>query len=109
MKHVMIALFVCMFFALSAHAQTESFWTSTTLPAHVTGNDSSSVELGLRFSSNVAGKVTGARVYCATNSSGTHSVHLWNSSRNSLASATMGSCSGWTTINFAAAVAITAG
>src|SRR3954462_12597316 len=108
-KIFIVTSFLCLSFAFSANAQTESFWSASTLPAHTTGNDNSSVELGLRFASNVSGKVTGARVYCATNSSGTHSVHLWNPSRTSLASATLGSCSGWTNVTFATAVAITAG
>jgi hypothetical protein len=86
----------------------QSFWTTSTVPANVTGNDSASVELGLKFSSNVAGHVVGVRVYCATNSSGTHTVHLWNSSGTSLATATLASCSGWTAVNFSLPVAIAA-
>src|ERR1700730_13570375 len=78
MNRFVVALLLCLSFALSSHAQTESFWTTSTVPANTTGNDKSSVELGLRFSSNVAGNVTGARVYCAKNSGGTHTVHLWN-------------------------------
>src|SRR6185295_8042250 len=65
-------------------------------------------ELGLRFSSNVAGRVIGVRVYCANNSSGTHIVHLWNSSGASLATATLSVCNGWTTVNFSSPVAIAA-
>jgi unsaturated rhamnogalacturonyl hydrolase len=55
MKPFVVALLVCLSFTLLAHAQTQSFWTTSTLPANVTGNDSSSVELGLRFSSNANG------------------------------------------------------
>lgn len=109
MNRFVVALLLCLSFALSSHAQTESFWTTSTVPAKTTGNDKSSVELGLRFSSNVAVNVTGARVYCAKNSSGTHTVHLWNSNRTSLATARLPAYTGWTTVNFASAIAVTSG
>lgn len=109
MKRFVVTVVVCLFFNLLAHAQTESFWTTSTVPANTTGNDTSSVELGLLFSSNVSGSVTGARVYCATNSTGTHTVHLWNSHRTSLGTATLPACTGWTAVNFASPIAITAG
>jgi hypothetical protein len=94
--------------AAAQTATTKSFWTTSIAPANVTGIDSTPVELGLKFSSNVAGHVAGARVYCSTNSSGTHTVHLWNSSGTSLATATLPACSGWTAVNFSSPVAITA-
>jgi rhamnogalacturonyl hydrolase YesR len=109
MQRCAVALVLCLSFAVSIHAQTESLWTTSTVPANTTGNDSSSVELGLRFSSNVAGSVTGARIYCASNSSGTHTVHLWNSTGTSLGTATLPACSGWTAVNFASSIAVTAG
>src|SRR5579863_7122124 len=109
MKHFFAGLLLCLSFASFAQAQTQSFWTTSTVPANTTGNDTSPVELGLRFSSNVAGNVTGARVYCATNSSGTHTVHLWNSNGTSLATATLPACTGWTAVNFASSIAVTAG
>jgi hypothetical protein len=109
MNRFVVALLLCLSFALSSHAQTESFWTTSTVPANTTGNDKSSVELGLRFSSNVAGNVTGARVYSAKNSGGTHTVHLWNSNRTFLATARLPACTGWTTVNFASAIAVTSG
>lgn len=102
-------LILFLFFNFALSAQTESFWTTSTVPANIKGNDADSVELGLRFSSNVAGSVTGGRVYCATNSSGTHTVHLWNSKGTSLATATLPTCSGWTAINFSSPIAVTAG
>ncbi|ERR1017187_3945038 len=109
MQRCAVALVLCLSFAVSIHAQTESLWTTSTVPANTTGNDSSSVELGLRFSSNVAGSVTGARIYCASNSSGTHTVHLWNSTGTSLGTVTLPACSGWTAVNFASSIAVTAG
>ena len=96
-------------FVLSIGAQTQSFWTTSAVPANPTGNDETSVELGLIFSPNVGGNVTGTRVYCATNSSGVHSVHLWDSNGNQLASATLPACVGWTAVNFATPVPVSAG
>src|SRR3954465_14468042 len=74
------------FFAFSAHAQTNSFWSNNATPAATTGNDPGSVELGLKFSSNVAGSITAIRFYKATNSSGTHTGTVWSSSGAKLAS-----------------------
>jgi len=109
MNSFRIALPLCFCLSFLANAQTESFWSASTVPANTTGDDSSSVELGLRFSANVAGNITGSRVYCAVNSGGTHTVHLWNASGASLATATLPACTGWTAVNFPTPVVITAG
>ena len=92
----------------AAASTSLSFWTTATVPATTAGSDSASVEVGIQFSASVAGHVLGARIYCATNSSGTHTVHLWNTQKQSLAIATMPACSGWTTVQFASPVAVAA-
>jgi len=70
----------------------------------------SAVELGVRFKSDSAGRITGLRFYKAATNTGTHTAHLWSGSGALLASATFSgeTASGWQTVNFAAPVAIAA-
>ena len=80
-------------------------------PATIGGeNDSSSVELGVKFNSEEAGTITGIRFYKAATNTGTHIGSLWTASGTLLASATFTgeSASGWQQVNFAKPVAISA-
>ncbi len=79
-------------------------------PATVDSGDTNSVELGVKFSSEVAGNITGIRFYKATTNTGTHIGSLWSTNGTQLASATFTgeSASGWQQVNFSAPVAITA-
>ena len=79
-------------------------------PAVVDSGDPHSVELGVKFSSEVAGKITGIRFYKAAANTGTHIGSLWSSTGTLLASATFSgeTASGWQQVNFATPVAITA-
>ena len=56
-------------------------------PARVDSGDPSSVELGVKFSSEVAGSVTGIHFYKASTNTGTHIGSLWSTSGTLLASA----------------------
>ena len=83
------------------------------------GNDSAvdasagqvGVELGVRFSSDIAGYLSGIKFYKGTANTGTHVGDLWTSTGTLLASATFAdeSAGGWQEVNFAHPVAITAG
>lgn len=88
-----------------------SLWPSTTTPGHATGNDSASVELGVKFTSSSAGQIVGVRFYKATNSTGTHTGTLWSAAGAKLATGTFSgeTASGWQTLTFATPIAITAG
>ena len=79
-------------------------------PAIASENDSSSVELGVKFSSEVAGTITGIRFYKGAGNTGTHVGSLWSSSGTLLASATFTgeTASGWQQVNFSTPVAISA-
>ena len=79
-------------------------------PATIDSNDGSSVVLGVKFSSEVAGNVTGIRFYKATTNTGTHIGSLWSSSGTLLGSATFTSetASGWQQVYFSAPIAINA-
>jgi O-glycosyl hydrolase len=87
-----------------------SIWPSTTVPGVVDEGPDSSVELGVKFRSDVAGKITGIRFYKATANTGTHVGSLWNSAGTKLAAATFSgeTASGWQQVNFSTPVAITA-
>jgi hypothetical protein len=81
------------------------------VPATPDVNDSSSVVLGVKFSSSSAGKVRGVRFYKVVANSGTHVVGLWSSTGTLLAQATVSgeTASGWQEASFATPVSITAG
>ncbi|MDD5580533.1 MAG: DUF4082 domain-containing protein [Methylobacter sp.] len=91
---------------------TESIWPTNPTPATLSDPDTSAVELGLKFRSNVNGLICGIRFYKGPNNTGTHTGSLWNSGGGSpLATVTFTNetASGWQQANFTNPVAITAG
>ena len=95
----------------AAASSTSSMWSSTAKPANTSDPDSASVELGVKFYSDVSGFITGLRFYKGITNTGTHVADLWTSSGTLLATATFTSetGSGWQQVNFTSPVAITAG
>lgn len=87
-----------------------SFWPATATPGTITDPDANSVELGLKFSSTVAGSVTGVRFYKGSSNTGTHVGHLWTSSGTLLATVTFTNetATGWQQANFSKPVKIAA-
>ncbi len=79
-------------------------------PATIDSGDGSSVELGVKFTSEAPGAVTGIRFYKAATNTGTHVGGLWSSAGTLLASATFTNetASGWQQVNFSTPVAIAA-
>jgi hypothetical protein len=79
-------------------------------PAVIDSNDGSSVVLGVKFSSEVAGNVTGIRFYKAPANIGTHIGSLWSAGGTMLASGTFTgeTASGWQQLYFSSPVAIAA-
>jgi hypothetical protein len=73
-------------------------------------NDSGSIELGVKFRSDVAGFITGVRFYKGAGNTGTHVGNLWSSTGTLLATATFTNetATGWQQVTFSAPVAITA-
>jgi hypothetical protein len=88
-----------------------TIWTPGSSPAIVDSGDASSVELGLKFRSDVAGYVTGVRYYKSAGNSGTHIANLWSASGSLLATAQFSgeSNSGWQQVTFSAPVLISSG
>jgi hypothetical protein len=79
-------------------------------PSIVDPGDASSIELGMKFTSDVAGNVLGVRFYKAASNTGTHIANLWTASGTLLATATSTNetASGWQTVLFASPVPISA-
>ena len=103
--------FTSTFTTAAAQASTSSLWPNTATPGSVDSNDGGSVEVGVKFTSDVNGYITGVKFYKAAGNTGTHVAHLWTSSGQLLATATFTSesASGWQQVNFATPVAVTAG
>jgi hypothetical protein len=80
-------------------------------PPTVDGGDGNAVVLGVKFTADVSGSVTGIRFYKAAANTGTHVGSLWSSGGTLLAQGTFSgeSASGWQTVTFASPVAVTAG
>jgi hypothetical protein len=81
------------------------------VPANTAWNDPSAVQVGVRFSTSVAGTVTGIRFYKGTQNTGTHVGYLWSSTGALLATVTFSgeSASGWQSATFATPVSIQPG
>ncbi|MFI5894012.1 DUF4082 domain-containing protein [Actinoplanes sp. NPDC051513] len=87
-----------------------SIWPTTAAPTSPADSDTSAVELGVKFRSDLAGFVTGVRFYKGSGNSGTHVGHLWNASGTNLGTVTFTSetTTGWQTATFAAPIAVAA-
>jgi hypothetical protein len=89
----------------------DTIFDFSSTPQNVDSGDSSSVELGVKFTASSNGSVTGIRFYKAATNTGMHIGSLWTAGGTQLASATFTgeTASGWQTVNFSSPVAITAG
>lgn len=88
-----------------------SVFPSSAVPASVDNRDNTTgIELGMKFKSNVNGYISAVRFYKGSLSNGTFTGHIWASNGNSLAVATLNvsSGSGWQQINLSTPLAITA-
>jgi hypothetical protein len=87
-----------------------TIWSSTAVPVVADSGPDSSAELGVKFSADVGGNITGIRFYKATLNTGTHVGNLWASTGTLLATATFTSetAAGWQQVSFSSPVAISA-
>ncbi len=88
-----------------------TIWPSTLAPTLGADPDTSPVELGVRFKSDISGYISGIRFYKSAANTGTHVGSLWTSSGSLLGRATFSSetASGWQTVYFSSPVPIAAG
>jgi len=87
-----------------------SIWDSSATPAVASNADSSPVELGVKFRTDIDGYITGIRFYKGPNNPGPHTANLWTSTGQLLASATFTgeTASGWQQALFSAPIAVKA-
>jgi uncharacterized protein DUF4082/concanavalin A-like lectin/glucanase superfamily protein/Big-like domain-containing protein/galactose oxidase-like protein/Kelch motif protein len=86
-----------------------SIWSSSTVPTSQ-DSDTSAIEVGVKFRSDIDGYITAVRFYKYATNTGTHVGNLWNSSGTRLATATFTgeTGSGWQQVSLATPMAITA-
>ncbi|MFD4675583.1 DUF4082 domain-containing protein [Lentzea sp. NPDC058450] len=80
------------------------------LPKVESANDSSALELGMKYRSTSAGYVRGVRFYKGAGNTGTHTGSLWSADGQLMASGTFvnETASGWQTLLFPSPVAVAA-
>ena len=85
-----------------------SLWPSTATPGTPSSGDTSALEIGVKFRSDVAGYVNGIRFYKGAGNTGTHTGSLWTQQGSRLATVTFTNetASGWQQANFASPVLI---
>jgi Domain of unknown function (DUF4082)/Bacterial Ig-like domain/Bacterial Ig domain len=88
-----------------------SIWPSSAQPSVASSSDTSSVNLGVKFTTLQNGRITGIRFYKGAANTGTHVGSLWDSSGNLLGQVTFTSesATGWQQANFSSPIAVTAG
>jgi hypothetical protein len=87
-----------------------TLWDTSAVPAVAAVNEPAGIELGLRFTADRGGAVTGVRFYKGTGNTGAHVGHLWTSTGTLLGTATFSkeSASGWQQADFSSPIAVTA-
>jgi len=85
-----------------------SLFPSLPVPGTPSSQDSNAVEVGVRFTSDVAGTVTGVSFYKGSGNTGAHVGNLWTATGTLLATGTFTNetASGWQTLTFGAPVSI---
>jgi len=110
-RGTLLALAVVVGCSINSLAQTQrTIWPSTSVPATPDVGPDSPVELGVSFTADTNGFVTGIRFYKSPSNLGVHVANLWTNTGVRLASATSAgeTASGWQQVNFLTPVAITA-
>ncbi|MGO4535814.1 DUF4082 domain-containing protein [Leifsonia sp. 2MCAF36] len=88
-----------------------SIFPDASIPANTAWQDGRPVQLGVRFTTSVAGTITGIRFYKGTGDTGTHTGSLWSATGTLLATGTFSgeSGSGWQDLYFSTPVSVTPG
>lgn len=87
-----------------------SLWPNDPAPSVASENDTSSIELGVRFQSGIDATVTAVRFYKGASNTGTHTGSLWTNTGTLLGTVTFTNetASGWQTAYFSTPIAISA-
>ncbi|MGI5506383.1 DUF4082 domain-containing protein [Lentzea sp. CA-135723] len=95
---------------VTARACPCGVFAGSDLPKVESANDSTPLELGMKYRSTTAGYVRGVRFYKGAGNTGTHTGSLWSSSGQLMASGTFvnETASGWQTLLFPSPIAVSA-
>jgi hypothetical protein len=87
-----------------------SVWNNATVPGTPEDSDSSSVELGMRFRTDVDGFITGVRFYKGAGNTGVHLGNLWTDAGTNLGTLTFTNetASGWQQASFPSPIPVSA-
>ena len=87
-----------------------TIWPSSATPAVVADPDTDPIEIGVKFRTTEAGRITGIRFYKGAGNTGTHTGSLWSSTGTRLGTATFTgeSASGWQQATFTTPIAVSA-
>src|SRR5215831_11499538 len=79
-----------------------SIWGNNVTPGTADSGDSAPIEVGVKFTTDAPGTITGIRFYKVSANTGTHVGSLWTADGQLLASATFTNetASGWQQVNF---------
>ena len=96
---------------VSVSSSGSTLFGAISVPERMQVDDTTSVELGVKFTPSVSGVIKGVRFWKNGVNGGAHTGSLWNSSGSLLATATFvnETASGWQTVLFASPVSVTAG
>src|SRR5690606_5338490 len=91
--------------------QALTLFSPSDTPSILSDADNAQVNLGMRFTSSMAGTISGIRYYKSADDTGTHTGSLWTSTGTLLATATFtnDTASGWQTVTLSSLVSITTG
>ncbi|MCA6117922.1 DUF4082 domain-containing protein [Bradyrhizobium sp. WSM 1738] len=98
------------FTVVPAGAAPVSLFSASSTPAQTSLNDGQQLEVGVKFTSSVAGQITALKFYRSASDTGSDLVNLWTATGTLLGSATFTNtaASGWQTVNLPSAVSIAA-
>jgi hypothetical protein len=87
-----------------------TIWPASATPAQIATSDTGALEVGVQFTADTTGTITGLRFYKGAGNTGTHVGNLWTAAGTLLATATFGNetPSGWQQVAFGSPVTISA-
>ena len=88
-----------------------SIWSASATPSAASASDTTAVNLGVQFTPEENGWITGVRFYKGSSNTGTHVGSLWTASGTLLGQVTFTneSATGWQQASFSSPIAVTAG
>ncbi len=88
-----------------------SIWGTAVTPGGIDSNDANAIEVGVKFTTDTFGTISGIRFYKSSKNTGTHTGNLWTSTGQLLGRVTFSgeTASGWQQASFSQPIAISPG